>query len=389
MTQDIRMYKKTVDFVRDIFRVKEDFIPLHAPVFLGNEKKYLNDTIDSTFVSSVGEYVNRFEKEMSKITGSPYSVATMNGTAALHVALMLADVKPGDLVITQAFTFVATCNALSYCNADPIFVDINEKTLGMCPVSLQKYLEDKCDIEGDLCIHKESGRVIKACVPMHTFGHPVEIDKIKALCQKYKINLVEDAAESLGSFYKGQHTGTFGDLAAVSFNGNKVVTGGSGGAVLIKDEVKANFAKHITTTAKVPHKWEYVHDHIGYNYRLPNLNSALLCAQLENLNQILQAKRKLAMSYKDFFSQFENITFIDEPENCKSNFWLNAIKLNSLEERNNFLEETNSSGIMTRPAWRLMHKLDMFKNSYKDDLTVSEKLEELIVNIPSSYISEL
>lgn len=382
------MFNKTISFIKETFKT-DQFLPLHAPVFMGNEKKYIAETIDSTFVSSVGEYVNRFEKDISNYTGSNHAIAAVNGTSALHIALLLAGVKKGDLVITQSMTFVATCNAISYCNADPIFVDIDLDTLGMSPKSLEKFLTENCKVINEQCIHTVSGRTISACLPMHTFGHPCRIKEILGICARFSIKLVEDAAESLGSFVGNQHTGTIGITSAISFNGNKVITGGSGGVILTNDEKIALKAKHITTTAKKAHPFEYDHDMIAYNYRLPNLNSALLCAQLEQIDKILSAKRKLAQLYKSFFQQFDDIEFVDERENCRSNFWLNAIKFDDPKKKERFLEETNANGVMTRPVWKLMHKLTMFEDCYKSDLSNSEYLEGLIVNIPSSFIPDL
>jgi aminotransferase in exopolysaccharide biosynthesis len=371
-----------VDFIRQTFNTKE-FIALHEPRFIGNEKAYLNDCIDSTFVSSVGKYVDRFEKEFAKIVGVKYAVATVNGTAALHIALLLAGVQRDDEVLTQPLTFVATCNAISYIGAKPVFVDVDLDTMGLSPKSLQEFLESNCEIIQNRCINKTTGKIIKACVPMHTFGHPCKIDEIKQICDEWHIALVEDAAESLGSYYKNKHTGTFGCVGAFSFNGNKIITSGGGGVIVTDDEALAKRAKHITTTAKVPHKWEYVHDEIGYNYRLPNLNAALLCAQLEQLQGFLENKRALASEYKKFF-EFQNIKFIEEPQESQSNYWLHAILLDDLNQRNAFLDYTNSNGVMTRPIWALMNKLEMFKECQCDELVNARFLEEHVVNIPSS-----
>lgn len=371
-----------VDFIKQTFDTQE-FIPLHEPRFIGNEKKYLNDCIDSTFVSSVGKYVDTFEKEFAKTIDSKYAIATVNGTAALHISLILAGVKRNDEVITQPLTFIATCNAISYIGAQPIFVDVDLDTLGLSPKSLENFLKENCEIQDDKCINKKTHKTIKACVPMHTFGHPCRIDEIKMICDEWKIVLVEDAAESLGSYYKGQHTGTFGSLGAFSFNGNKIITSGGGGVIVTDDETLAKRAKHITTTAKIPHKWEYVHDEIGYNYRLPNLNAALLCAQLEQLENFLENKRKLAAEYNQFFIT-QNISFVEEPKESQSNYWLNAIILEDQTQRDAFLEQTNSHGVMTRPIWALMNKLEMFKTAQCDELKNAIFLEERIVNIPSS-----
>ena len=374
--------QKIVDFIKQTFNTKE-FIPLHEPKFIGNEKKYLNDCIDSTFVSSVGKYVDRFEKEFASYVGAKYAIATVNGTAALHISLILANVKKDDEVITQPLTFIATCNAISYIGAKPIFLDVDLDTLGLSPKSLKNFLEQNCEIVNNQCINKTTKKVIKACVPMHTFGHPCKIEEIKEICEKWHITLVEDAAESLGSFYKDKHTGTFGKVGAFSFNGNKIITSGGGGVIVTDDEVLAKRAKHITTTAKIPHPYEYVHDEIAYNYRLPNINAALLVAQMENLDRFLNSKRELALSYEEFFKT-SNIDFIKEPKDSKSNYWLQAILLNDLKQRDEFLEFTNKNGVMTRPIWRLMNELEMYKYCQKDELKNAKYLEERVVNIPSS-----
>ena len=373
-----------VDFIKQTFKTNE-FIPLHEPRFIGNEKKYLNDCIDSTFVSSVGKYVDTFEKEFAKTVGSKYAIATVNGTAALHISLILADVQKDDEVITQALTFIATCNAISYIGAKSIFVDVDLNTMGMSPKSLKEFLESNCELTNNQCINKTTKKIIKACVPMHTFGHPCRIDEIKEICDVWNITLVEDAAESLGSYYKEKHTGTFGKIAAFSFNGNKIITSGGGGVIVTDDETIAKRAKHITTTAKIPHPYEYVHDQIAYNYRLPNLNAALLVAQLEQLDGFLKSKRELALKYKEFFSK-EDITFIEELKDSKANYWLQAILLKDKNQRDEFLEFTNKNGVMTRPIWKLMNELEMFKDCQKDDLKNSKYLEERVVNIPSSVI---
>ena len=376
--------QKIVDFIKQTFNTQE-FIPLHEPRFIGNEKKYLNDCIDSTFVSSVGKYVDTFEKEFAKTVGSKYAIATVNGTAALHISLILADVKRDDEVITQPLTFIATCNAISYIGAKPIFVDVDLDTMGLSPNSLKSFLEQNCEVKENICINKTTGQTIKACVPMHTFGHPCKIDEIKNICDEWNITLVEDAAESLGSFYKDKHTGTVGKIGAFSFNGNKIITSGGGGVIVTDDEVLAKRAKHITTTAKIHHPYEYVHDEIGYNYRLPNINAALLVAQLEQLEKFLFSKRELAKKYKEFFAN-ENITFIEEPKECKSNYWLQGILLDDINQRNEFLDFANKNGVMSRPIWRLMNELAMFKDCQKTDLKNAKYLEERVVNIPSSVI---
>ena len=373
-----------VDFIKQTFKTNE-FIPLHEPRFVGNEKKYLNDCIDSTFVSSVGKYVDTFEKEFAVSVGSKYAIATVNGTAALHISLILADVQKEDEVITQALTFIATCNAISYIGAKSIFVDVDLDTMGMSPKSLKEFLESNCELINNKCINETTKKIIKACVPMHTFGHPCRIDEIKEICDAWNITLVEDAAESLGSYYKEKHTGTFGKVGAFSFNGNKIITSGGGGVIVTDDETIAKRAKHITTTAKIPHPYEYVHDQIAYNYRLPNLNAALLVAQLEQLDGFLKSKRELALKYKEFFSK-EDITFIEELKDSKANYWLQAILLKDKNQRDEFLEFTNKNGVMTRPIWKLMNELEMFKDCQKDHLKNSKYLEERVVNIPSSVI---
>jgi len=371
-----------VEFIKQIFNTNE-FIPLHEPRFLGNEKKYLNDCIDSTFVSSVGKYVDTFEKEFAKTVGSKYAIATVNGTAALHISLILAGVERDDEVITQPLTFIATCNAISYIGAKPIFVDVDLETLGLSPKSLKEFLDANCEIINNHCINKTTGKIIKACVPMHTFGHPCKIEEIKEICDSWHVELVEDAAESLGSYYKNKHTGTFGKLGAFSFNGNKIITSGGGGVIVTDDEALAKKAKHLTTTAKVPHPYEYVHDEIGYNYRMPNLNAALLVAQLEQLDNFLENKRELASEYKEFFADTD-MNFIKEPKDSQSNYWLQAIILKDEKQRNEFLKFTNSNGVMTRPIWRLMNELEMFKDCQSTTLENSKYLEERVVNIPSS-----
>lgn len=374
--------KNITNFIKQTFK-SEEFIPLHEPRFIGNEKAYLNECIDSTFVSSVGKYVDRFEKEFASFVGVKYAIATVNGTAALHISLILADVKKDDEVITQPLTFVATCNAISYIGAKPIFIDVDLDTLGLSPDSLKNFLETNCELKGDTCINKSTGKIIKACIPMHTFGHSCKIDEIKEICDKWHITLVEDAAESLGSFYKNKHTGTFGKISAFSFNGNKIITSGGGGVIVTDDEALAKRAKHITTTAKIPHPYEYVHDETAYNYRLPNLNAALLVAQMENLDKFLENKRELSDIYRDFFVS-TSIKFLEEPKNSKSNYWLQAVIFENVKERDEFLEFTNKNGVMTRPIWRLMNELEMYKNCQKDDLTNAKYLEQRVVNIPSS-----
>ena len=378
------MLENVINFIQETYQTK-GFVPLHGPKFIGNEKKYLNECIDSTFVSSVGKFVDEFERKIASYTGTKYAVATSNGTSALHIALLLANVENNDEVITQPLTFVATCNAINYCGAQPVFVDVDQDTMGMSPSALKEFLKNNTSIKNQQCINNKTGRVIKACVPMHTFGHPCKIDEIKDICNKYHIALIEDAAESLGSYYKNKHTGTFGQMGVMSFNGNKIITAGGGGCIITDDETLAKKAKHLTTTAKVPHKWKYTHDMIGYNYRMPNLNAALLVAQLEQLDGFLENKRLLANKYKEFFKK-SDIVFVTELENSKSNYWLNTIILKDGQQRDEFLDKTRSQNVMTRPIWTLMNKLPMFNNAQCGDLTNSEWLEDRVVNIPSSAI---
>ena len=360
-----------------------DFIPLHRPVFNGNEKKYLVDCIDSNFVSSVGEKVNQFENEVAKFTGSKYAIATVNGTAALHVAIKLAGVKPGDEVISQALTFIATCNAIIYAGAQPIFIDVDLDTMGLSPEALNCFLDENAEKRVDGTYNKVSGKKISACVPMHTFGFPCRISEIAMICADWDIALIEDAAESLGSFVNSRHTGTFASMATLSFNGNKVITTGGGGMIITDDPELAKQAKHITTTAKISHPYEFVHDEVGYNYRMPNLNAALGCAQMERLEESLTIKAELANQWDVFFDN-KSAHFIKAIKGNKANHWLNAIILDSREERDNFLKFTNNNNVMTRPIWTLMSKLKMFKDCQKDSLTNSLWLEDRVVNIPSS-----
>lgn len=376
-------YPDIVNFIKEQFPNK-DFIALHEPVFIGNERKYVLDAIDSTYVSSVGAYVNRFEEMMTSITGAKYAIAIVNGTNALHLALLLAGVQQQDEVISQALTFIATANAISYIGATPVFVDVDKDTMGMSPNALNDFLETKAELRPDGAYNKKTGKRIAACVPMHTFGLPCRIDEIAAICERWKIELVEDSAESLGSYYKNKHTGVFGKVGVFSFNGNKTVTCGGGGAIITNDEVLAKQAKHLSTQAKVPHKWDFVHDEIGYNYRMPNLNAALACAQLEQLALFVENKRELALAYESFFKEF-NIEFVNEPEGSQANYWLNALIFPNLFERNNFLEFTNANGVMTRPLWELMNRLIMFQNCETDGLENSKWLADRVVNIPSGF----
>ncbi len=371
-----------IDFVKTCYP-HQDFIPLHAPVFKGNEKQYVMETIESTFVSSVGAFVDRFEVLMTEITGTKKAVAVVNGTAGLQVALQLAGVKNNDEVITQALTFVATANAIAYNNAHPVFIDVDLDTMGLSPVAVQQFLEAHAALREDGCYNKNTGRKISACVPMHTFGFPVHMDEVIKVCDKWKIPVIEDAAESLGSEYHGKPTGSFGTMGVFSFNGNKIVTCGGGGAIVTNDLSMGVKGKHLTTTAKVPHPYEYVHDEVGYNYRMPNLNAALACAQLEQLNSFLQNKRMLAMDYKAFFES-NGIKFRTETPGTKANYWLMCVELENKKERDLFLGSTNAAKVMTRPIWQLMFRLPMYKDCQRDHQTNALFLEERIVNIPSS-----
>jgi len=379
------MFDALVRFIREQYRTNE-FIPLHAPVFAGNERDYVVQTIDSTFVSSVGAFVDRFERDMEAYTGAPRAVATVNGTAALHAALLLAGVKPGELVVTQSLTFVATCNAIAYCHAEPVFVDVDRHTLGLSPRALEAWLDASARVDADgLCRHKQDGRIIRACLPMHTFGHPVDLDALVDVCQRWNLALVEDAAESLGSLYHGRHTGTFGLLGTLSFNGNKVLTTGGGGMILTDAGLGVR-AKHLTTTAKKPHPYEFVHDEVGYNYRLPNLNAALGCAQLEQLDRFVESKRGLAERYAAHL-EGSSLQFVREPAGCRSNYWLNAVICDSRERRDALLKATNDQGVMTRPIWQLMTHLPIYSNCLRGDLSTAEWLEARVVNLPSSVLA--
>ncbi len=408
--------KPLTDFIRSTFQEPTDFIPLHDPRFIGNEKKYLNECIDSNFVSSVGEFVGRFEKMCAEYTGAKYAVAAMNGTAALHIALQLSGVERGDEVITQALTFIATANAISYTGAHPVFLDVDRETMGLSPTAVEAWLNENvelreveklssCEVVKSFSrelspsplspsplppsplfpFNKKTGRKISACVPMHTFGHPVKIDELLQVLDKYNIPLIEDAAESLGSYYKGKHTGTFGKFGILSFNGNKVITTGGGGMILTNDEQLAKKAKHLTTQAKVPHAWEFVHDHVGYNYRLTNVNAALGCAQMESLDYLLSLKRKLAEQYIAYFAQSE-FQFFSEPLDCKANYWLNVILTKDKAQQIELLQYTNNNGVMTRPIWELMNRLPMFSHCQTDSLENSIWFADRVVNIPSSAI---
>lgn len=379
----MEIFKDICEFIHQLYHT-EDFVPLSVPVFSGNEKKYLNECIDTTFVSSVGKFVDRFETDMAAYTKSAKAVVCVSGTNALHLAMVLTGVERDDEVLTQALTFIATCNAISYIGAHPVFIDVDRNTLGMSDTALCRWLNENAEIRNGECFNRHTGRRIKACVPMHTFGHPVKIDKIVEICNSFGIVLIEDAAESIGSLYMGKHTGTFGKVGVLSFNGNKTITTGGGGMLLFQDEELGAYAKHLSTQAKVPHRWEFVHDHIGYNYRMPNINAALGCAQLEHIEEYVENKRNTASKYAEFFKNLPDIEFFSEPVNCRSNYWLNAIILKDKQSQQDFLTYSNNHGIMTRPVWEIMNRLPMFKNCQHDSLENTLWLADRIVNIPSS-----
>jgi aminotransferase in exopolysaccharide biosynthesis len=375
-------FQETISFIKEQYNTNQ-FIPLHVPKFIGNEKKYVLETIESTFVSSVGAFVDQFETMMTHITNTQKAVAVVNGTAGIQVALRLVGVKTDDEVLTQALTFVATANAIAYCNAHPVFLDVDIDTMGLSPKAVEDFLNEYGDLREDGCYNKKSGRKISACVPMHTFGFPIHLDELIRICQLWKIPVVEDAAESLGSEYKGKPTGSLGVLGVFSFNGNKIVTSGGGGAIVTNSIPLGEKGKYLTTTAKIPHPYEYVHDELGYNYRMPNLNAAVACAQLEQLDGFLENKRTLAKEYASFFAS-KGIKFRTETPDTKANYWLMCVELENKEERNLFLETTNANAVMTRPIWQLMYRLPMYAHCQKDNQLNAEFLEERIVNIPSS-----
>ena len=378
------MYNKLSKFIRKHFNQEQGLIPIHRPFFNGNEKKYIIDAIDSTYVSSVGSYVNKLEEEICKYTDSKYAVAVVNGTNALHLSLIVAGIKEGDEVITQPLTFVATANAISYCRATPHFVDVDKDTLGLSPTILRNYLKEIAQIKDGFCYNKKTGNRISACVPMHTFGLALYIDEVVEICNKYNIKVIEDAAESLGTIYKNKHTGTFGLMGVFSFNGNKIITSGGGGVIITNDKKLAEQAKHLSTQAKIDHKWEYSHDLVGYNYRMPNINAALLCAQMENLEFFIENKRNLSDLYYEFFSDNDNVILVREIKDSRSNYWLNTLLLKDLVERDNYLNYLNDQNIMSRPVWNLINNLDMYKKCPKSDLSNSMWLENRLINIPSS-----
>jgi perosamine synthetase len=377
------MFDNVIKFIRDIYATNER-IPLHVPRFIGNEAKYLNDCIASTFVSSVGPYVDTFERLCAEYTKAKRAVVVVNGTEALHLALILAGVKPLQEVITQPLTFIATVNAIAYTGASPLFIDVDKETMGLSPSKMESFLFENAEIRDDgFTYNKKTGNKIAACIPMHTLGHPVKMKELQQLCASYNILLIEDAAESIGSKYGTKHTGIMGKMGVLSFNGNKIITTGGGGMLLTNDEELGNRAKHLSTQAKLPHAWEFVHDAVGYNFRMPNINAALGCAQIEKLDFFIERKRWLAHQYKEFFNK-TGIAFFNEPEGCTSNFWLNAIVLSNFEERDAFLRKTNIQNIMTRPLWELMVDLPMYKHCQRDDAVSARWLQERVVNIPSS-----
>lgn len=376
-------YSQIISFIKETYKT-EGFVPLSVPQFIGNEKKYLEECIDTTFVSSVGKFVDRFEEMVTEYTGAKKAIVCVSGTNALHMAMLLVGVERDDEVLTQALTFIATCNAISYIGAHPVFIDVDKDTMGLSPKAVKAWLDDNAEIKNEICYNKTTGRRIKCCVPMHTFGHPVHLDELVEVCKEWHIELVEDAAESIGSFYKGKHTGTFGKVGAISFNGNKTITTGGGGMLLFMDEELGQFAKHLTTQAKVPHRWEFVHDHIGYNYRMPNINAALGCAQMEHLEEFILNKRETAAKYAEFFKNMQDVEFFTEPTDCRANYWLNAVILKDKQAQLDFLQQTNDNGVMTRPIWELMNRLPMFEHCQNDGLKNTIWFADRVVNIPSS-----
>lgn len=383
MTQT-QFSKKIVDAIRSV--VGSEPVRLHEPSFAGNEWSYIKECLDSTFVSSVGKFVDRFEVDIARYTGAKHAIAVVNGTAALHIALKLAGVQQGDEVIVPTLTFVATANAVTYCGAEPHFVDSEEKTLGIDPYALREYLNSISEIHNKYCVNRRTGKIIRAIVPVHTFGHPVDMEGLLSVARDFHLILIEDAAESLGSYYHGRHTGTFGQMGVLSFNGNKTITTGGGGAILTDSPELARHAKHLTTTSKMPHAWDYRHDAIGYNYRLPNLNAALGCAQMEQLSMILAAKRSLFQQYQTAFEQIAGVKLMVEPEHCQSNYWLQTLLLDvgQAEQRDLVLKATNDAGFMTRPAWILLHDLTPFKDCPHMDLAGAQSLARRLINVPSS-----
>jgi len=381
-----QLARKIEQIVRKVSGIAHGPVVLHEPFFNGNERQYVTDCIDTNWVSTVGKYVNLFEQLISRTTGAKHAIATINGTAALHICLLLAGVQPGDEVLMQALTFVASANAIAYCNATPHFVDVNRTSMGICPEKLREHLKSACEIKDGVLHNRATGRPIRVLMVMHTFGHPSQLDELKQVCEEFRLKLVEDAAEAIGSEYNGRHVGNLGLLSALSFNGNKTITTGGGGAVLTNDDALAQRARHLTTTGKVTHIWEYHHDCIAYNYRLPNINAALGCAQLEQLGDIIMKKRVLASRYQHEFRQVGELDFFTETKGVKSNYWLNAVMLKEpdMEKRNQLLDKLNADGIMVRPIWNLMNRLPMYQSCPAADLSMSHALEDSLINIPSS-----
>lgn len=372
--------------LKNVLRKEDELVPLHEPSFTGKEWVYVKNCLDTGWVSSAGKYVDRFEEKLAQFTGVNHAIAVVNGTAALHVCLKLAGVEQGDEVLLPALTFVATANAVHYCGAIPHFIDSDIESLGINPKKLDNYLGEIALISNGICYNKQTMRPIKAVIAVHTFGHPVDLDRLLVVCQKYRLELIEDAAEALGSYYKQQHTGNWGKLSTLSFNGNKIITTGGGGAILTNDSSLAKLAKHVSTTAKLPHRWAYLHDQVGYNYRLPNFNAALGCAQLEQIEQFIQNKRALAEQYRQAFTNVQGLSFFKEPSYARSNYWLNVLLLDEeyAARRDSLLLATHEQGILTRPPWTLLNKLPMFQSSPRMDLSIAESLEQRIINIPSS-----
>ena len=376
-------FQAIIDIIRARYPEQDGPIPVHAPVMGDIEKAYLVACVDSSFVSSVGSYVTCFEQEIAKFCGARHAIATVNGTAALHMALLLAGVRHGDLVLTQSLTFVATANAIAHCGAVPCFLDISRETLGLDPAELATYLSERCRHEDGRLLDKQTGRRVAACVPMSTFGHPADLPRIVALCREYGLPLIEDAAEALGSWRDSRHMGTFGLIGVLSFNGNKVITTGGGGMILTDDDGLATRARHLTTTAKQPHPWAYFHDEVGYNYRLPNLNAAFGCAQLERLPLLLADKRQLASEYAVALADL-GVPLVAEPTGCVSNYWLCAMLLSGPAERDAFLAEAVAAGIQCRPTWAPLHRLPMYTESPRRSLPITEEIADRLVNLPST-----
>lgn len=375
-------FSKITDYIKSLYP-EMDPVLLHCPQFLGNEKKYLNECIDTKFVSYVSHFVTDMEEQIKKLTGAKCAVAMVSGTEALHMAMVAAGVKAGEEVISQPLTFAATSAVIVNCGAIPVYVDVDRDTMGMSPSSLKQFLENNTKQESGKCINKNTGHVISACIPMHTFGHPCRIDEIRTICDEHNIMLIEDSAESVGSFYKNKHTGTFGKVGILSFNGNKTLTTGGGGMLITDDEELAARAKYLSTTAKEPAKWGYYHKEAGWNLRMPGVNAAIGAAQLEYFDKIIENKRETAAMYKKFFAEL-GIPFVTETENSRANYWLNAIFLKDRAEREEFLEFTNSNGVQTRPIWTLMYKMPPYEHCERTEMPNAEWLEDHLVNIPSS-----